>query len=75
MALSEIKPEYQNKKIAFNKHASPIGFRPDIDDLAIMAHESQDPSLIRLFKKLPPLSQLKKQKTDLELKNIPATKK
>jgi hypothetical protein len=67
MPLSEIKEEYVNKKIAFNKHASPIGYRQDIDDLAIMAHESNDPSLLKLFKTLPALSELKKAKTESQL--------
>jgi hypothetical protein len=66
MALSEIKDEYKNKVIAFGrqKGAIPIGQRTDIDDLAVIALESQDRSLLRLFKKLPDLSELKKQKTD-----------
>ncbi|MFL5810371.1 MAG: hypothetical protein ACJ749_12680 [Flavisolibacter sp.] len=75
MALSVIKTEYKNKKIAFNDKASPIGFRDDIDDLAIMALESNDPSLVKLFKKLPLLSQLKKIKTDEQLKQIRSNKK
>jgi hypothetical protein len=75
MPLSEIKPEFKDKKIAFNKHGTPIGSRPDIDDLAIMALESGDPSLLKLFKKLPLLSELKKQKTDEELKKSVTTKK
>jgi hypothetical protein len=75
MALSVIKPEYKDKKVAFNDSASPIGSRDDIDDLAIIAQESNDPSLLKLFKKLPALSQLKKIKTDGQLKQITANKK
>lgn len=65
--LSKIKKEFLKKRIGFNDKADPLYKRTDIDDLAIIALESQDPSLLRLFKKLPELSVLKKNKTDREL--------
>jgi hypothetical protein len=69
MPLSEIKEEFKNKRIAFGKGGYlPIGQREDIDELAIIAQESQDPSLVKLFKKLPDLSELKKAKTESQLK-------
>jgi hypothetical protein len=67
MPLSEVKPEYKDKKIAFGKHYTAISSREDIDDIAIAALESNDPSLLKLFKKLPDLSQLKKVKTEAAL--------
>jgi hypothetical protein len=68
MPLSEVKTEFKSKKIAFGKHYLPLGSREDIDDIAIAALESNDPSLLKLFKKLPELSQLKKVKTEAALK-------
>ena len=38
----------------------PLGQRDDIDKLATMAHESQNPNLISLFEYLPSLEELKK---------------
>lgn len=64
MPLSKIKKEYASKIIAFgNRSDIPIGQRADIDDLAIMAHESKNPMLLRLFEKLPDLDVLKRTKT------------
>lgn len=70
MPLSKIKAEFKDKKIAFGKGRSdkPISEREDIDDLAIIALESQDRSLLRLFEKLPELSDLKRIKTDDAIK-------
>jgi len=68
MPLSEIKKEFLNKRVAFGKSAAPLYKRDDLDDLAIIALESQDPSLLRLFERLPELAVLKKVKTEAELK-------
>lgn len=69
MPLSKIKDQFKNKIVVFGKLSSvPIGQRTDIDELAIIAHESQDRSLLRLFEKLPELSELKRAKTDVQLK-------
>lgn len=68
--LSKIKEEFKTKRVAFGKSAAPLGSRTDLDDLAIIAHESQSKSLLNLFEKLPALSLLKKTKTDSELKKI-----
>jgi hypothetical protein len=67
MALATIKKEFHNKRVAFGKSAAPLGNRTDIDDLAIMAHESQNKTLLVLFDKLPELSVLKKAKTESQL--------
>ena len=68
MPLSTIKHKYLNKRVAFGKTAAPLYKRDDIDDLAIMAHESKSPSLIKLFEVLPDLDVLKKARTDAALK-------
>jgi len=67
MNLARIKKEYLNKRVAFGKSAAPLHKRDDLDDLAILAHESQDPSLLILFDVLPPLAQLKKNRTEVQL--------
>lgn len=66
MPLSKIKSEHASKIIAFGKRSDiPIGQRADIDDLAIMAHESGNRNLIRLFETpIPDLATLKKAKTE-----------
>lgn len=76
MALATIKQEFLNKRVAFNNGAAPLHKREDIDDLAIIAQESQDPTLLQLFEQLPPLAVLKKNKTEAELKRgVPAAVK
>lgn len=73
MALSKIKNEFLRKRIGFNKSMAPLYKRDDIDQLAIMAHESNNPNLMKLFEELPELSVLKKAKVELELKRaVPA---
>lgn len=70
--LSKIKEIYLTTVIAFGNGGLPLGKRKDIDELAIIAHESKNPSLIRLFETLPPLEELKKSKVDAELMKAPA---
>lgn len=70
MPLASIKEEFKNKRVAFNGSAALLGKRNDYDDLAIIALESKDKTLLRLFDKLPPLAVLKKVKTDQQLKKI-----
>jgi len=72
MLKATIKEEFKKKRIAFNNSADPLYKRNDIDDLAIIAHESKDKTLLRLFDNLPPLAVLKKTKTDQQLKKIAA---
>ncbi len=69
MALSKIKEQYATTVVAFGNSGLPLGQRDDIDELAIMAHRSQDPTLIRLFEELPSLDDLLKQKADAALPN------
>lgn len=65
-----IKKDFLNKRVAFGKSAAPLHKRDDIEELAIIAIESQDPTLLRLFESLPALAALKKKKTDRQLKEI-----
>lgn len=67
MALSKIKEQYGSTVVAFGNSGLPLGQREDIDELAIIAHQSQDPSVLVLFETLPPLDELLKQKTDHQL--------
>ncbi len=64
MALAVIKAEHLNKRVAFGKSATPLHTREDIDDLAILAIESKDRTLIELFKYLPTLAELKRAKME-----------
>jgi len=68
MALAKIKKEHETTVVAFGNSGLPLGQRDDIDQLAIIAQESKNPSLLALFEKLPTLAELKKTKTDAELK-------
>lgn len=71
--MAKIKNEYLGRRIGFNKSMAPLYKRDDIDQLAIMAIESKNPNLIKLFEELPELSVLKKAKVDQELKrDVPA---
>lgn len=70
MPLATIKKEFLGKRIAFGKSGDALGKRTDIDDLAIIALESNDKTLLRLFDKLPTLADLKKAKTDQQLKGV-----
>lgn len=70
MPLSKIKNKYLNKRVAFGKTAAPLHNREDIDDLAIIAHESGNKNLIELFETFPPLDVLKKAKTESQLKRV-----
>lgn len=81
MAQAKIKEEFKSTFIAFNGGGKKLlGERDDIDVLAIMAHESRNPTLLNLFEVLPPLADLKKARLDSELKKSgvvikPASKK
>lgn len=58
--------------ISFGKGSGPIEKRSndDLIELAIMAHESQDPTILDLFDDLPKLNALKQYKTDKTLKAL-----
>lgn len=71
---SIIKKEFAGKRVAFGNGGGPLGERTDLDDLAIIAHKSQDPNILRLFEKLPPLADLLKAKTDSAVAMLPKAK-
>lgn len=70
MAIASIKKEFLTRRIAFNNSGARLRDRQDIDLLAIIALESKDKSLLRLFETIPDLATLKKAKTESELKAL-----
>jgi hypothetical protein len=68
VAFARIKKEFQNKRVAFGKSAAPLSKREDVDELALIAMESQDHSLLNLFEYLPPLDILKKTRVESQLR-------
>jgi hypothetical protein len=71
MAQAKIKEEYKSTVIAFGSSGLPLGMRSDIDQLAIIALDSNDAYLKNLFEVLPSVAELKKSKVEAELKRIP----
>lgn len=59
-----IKPQYGDTVIGFNNSGVVLKDRTQCDliDLAIMAHQSQDPTLLKLFDALPALGELQRAK-------------
>ena len=70
MPLSTIKRNYKSAVICFGNSGLPLGQRDDIDDLAIMAHESNNPNLLKLFQELPSLEALKKARVEKQLQKF-----
>ena len=62
--MIRIKPKYSNTVIAFRGSGIALGKRTqeDLLDLGLLAHGSQDPSILALFENLPTEALLKKQK-------------
>lgn len=68
MPQAKIKEEFKKTYIAFGKLTSKLGDRDDIDDLAVIAIKSKDPSLLKLFvQPLPTLEELQKSVVDKKL--------
>lgn len=74
MTEIKIKKEFLKTYVAFGSGEGPLGKRDDIADLAIIALEANDEHLLNFFEKIPTLKELKKIKTDAELKALEATK-
>lgn len=73
MPKSVIKEEFKSTLIVFNGGGrKTLGEREDIDVLAIMALESQNPDLLKLFEELPTLDELKKSQVESQLKKSDA---
>lgn len=61
MAEARIKKEYLRKRVGCGKHYGPLFSKTaqQVNELALVALESKDPSLLKLFEVLPELSELK----------------
>lgn len=72
-----IKRNFLKTVIAFGDSGLSLGKRSqeDLVDLAILAHSSQDPTLLQLFEKLPPMEALRKAKMDGIVKNVKSDRK
>lgn len=69
--LIKIKESAKEKIVAYNGRALLLGQRSDYAELAIIALESNDPSLLEVFETLPILEELKKQKIEQNLPELP----
>ncbi len=67
MGLSKIKSSSKDVVIGYGQSGEPLGKRDDHDDLAIIALESGDKSLLEHFEELPTLAALKKAKADHQI--------
>lgn len=72
--MVKIKKEYESAVVAFGTSGLPLGQREDLLDLAIIAQQSKDPSLIKLFESLPTLEQLQRMKIQPLLPVVTALK-
>jgi hypothetical protein len=69
MPKSIIKEEFKSTLVVFNGGGQKLlGEREDIDVLAVMALESQNPNLINLFEYLPSLEELKSAQFEAQIK-------
>ncbi|MFA6060037.1 MAG: hypothetical protein WC756_17675 [Taibaiella sp.] len=68
-----IKNKYLKTKVAFGARALPLEQRTEkeLEQLALMARESNSPQLIEYFESLPTLDELQKSKTDQAIAAIP----
>ena len=69
--LIKIKETAKEKIVAYNGRALPLGQRSDYGELAVIALESGDPSLLEVFETLPTLEELKKKKLEQALPQLP----
>lgn len=60
--MLKIKEQYKNKVVGFNNSTTPLGYRDDLDKLAEIAIQSNDPSLLELFEEIPSLEKLYEEK-------------
>lgn len=68
----EIKREYKQTVIATGNNGLPLGSKPksEILDIAILARQSKDSSLLKMFKNLPPLETLLQEKVNNEISSL-----
>ncbi|WPV66278.1 hypothetical protein [Chitinophaga sp. LS1] len=62
MPSIKLKKQSESVVVAFGTSGLPLSQRDDLLDLAIIAQQSQDPTLLSHFEELPPLDQLLKEK-------------
>ena len=60
--MLKIKEQYKDKVVGFNNSTTPLGYRDDLDKLAEISIQSNDPSLLELFKEIPSLEKLYEEK-------------
>lgn len=60
--MLKIKEQYKDKVVGFNNSTTPLGYRDDLDKLAEIAIQSNDPSLLELFEEIPSLEKLYEEK-------------
>ncbi|WP_073077876.1 hypothetical protein [Chitinophaga jiangningensis] len=68
--MIKVKDAYLGTVVAYGHSALPLKERDDLIDLAILAIKSNDPTLLKLFDDLPPLSELLQAKTEQQLFSI-----
>ena len=56
--MLKIKEQYKDKVVGFNNSTTPLGYRDDLDKLAEISIQSNDPSLLELFEEIPSLEKL-----------------
>lgn len=60
--MLKIKEQYKDKVVGFNNSTTPLGNRDDLDKLAEISIQSNDPSLLELFEEIPSLEKLYEEK-------------
>lgn len=65
-----IKDKYKKKVVGFNGSATPLGERDDLHILAEIGLNSQDPSILELFKKAPTQEQIDKIKAEILIAEV-----
>ena len=60
--MLKIKEQYKDKVVGFNNSTIPLGYRDDLDKLAEISIQSNDPSLLELFEEIPSLEKLYEEK-------------
>ena len=60
--MLKIKEQYKDKVVGFNNSTTPLGYRDDLNKLAEIAIQSNDPSLFELFEEIPSLEKLYEEK-------------
>lgn len=71
MAKATIKKEFKDTVVAFGSSGKPLGERKDLNDLAILAHQSGNKNLLQFFDELPSLEDLQKARVEKKLVRHP----